>query len=203
VVACEYRRWQARLAATLTKFRDWAEYGPKSRVMRTNAQVRGVARWVCKSVGLAYPGSNPGPATPAQTAPTSDDSGEGLFRSCPAWSGTLRASTGGRVQYGSTVGPGSLAALPDAGGWPEMIYGLRPSCVTGYAGASFLPYVTQAVAELAVPKRITKAGSQPSRADEESRAFSRVPHEGRRRSGKCGRAISRDGWPGERPPQGS
>jgi hypothetical protein len=42
---------------------------PKSHAVHANAQVRASQRVHCKTVGFAYTGSNPVPATPAQTTP--------------------------------------------------------------------------------------------------------------------------------------
>jgi hypothetical protein len=65
-----------------------------------SAQVRtGVTAGVrvhCKSVGSAYEGSNPPPATPGQRPPTCGDAGRGPLSSvrlCPTVSGPSRLST--------------------------------------------------------------------------------------------------------------
>jgi len=52
-------------------------------------QVKAFTPEVCKTVGLAYPGSNPGPAT-SKNQPLTCANGQGLISSRPVVSGQIR-----------------------------------------------------------------------------------------------------------------
>jgi hypothetical protein len=58
---------------------DRVQYGSKSSLITAKLQVRGVERRDCKSVGSAYPGSNPGPATQRIQPLTSPNTVRGCF----------------------------------------------------------------------------------------------------------------------------
>lgn len=76
----------------------------------------------CLSVGLAYPGLNPGPATPAETAPDQHQRGRGLFSSRSVVSDRLQRSTGGCAEYVPAFGVGrSVRSAVDQLGLPEPL----------------------------------------------------------------------------------
>jgi hypothetical protein len=61
-----------------------AEYVPKWIALGVEAQVRACSRAVCKTVGSAYVGSNPTPATRCENAPLAAISrAGGAFFLCP------------------------------------------------------------------------------------------------------------------------
>jgi hypothetical protein len=79
-----------------------------------NKQVRGLYASVCKSVGVAYPGSNPGSATAAKRAPEQRKRCAGALGHSPADCGSLRRTTVAFSQWlptGSFVGSGFRGCL--------------------------------------------------------------------------------------------
>jgi hypothetical protein len=70
-----------------------AKYVPKWAVLATEAQVRPGSRAVCKTVGSAYVGSNPTPATTCENGPLAGMSRLcGPFLLCPAMCHLVAAS---------------------------------------------------------------------------------------------------------------
>ena len=70
------------------------------KVFTASLQVSKHVAAVCKTVGFAYPGSNPGPATTSENSLLiSPCSGEGLVLGCPVASGGNRPATVGPGEY--------------------------------------------------------------------------------------------------------
>ena len=72
------------LARPATRHAAQAEYVPKSPIIAVFAQVKRVGCGVCKTVGSAYVGSNPTPATTCENGPLAGNSRlRGPFPLCP------------------------------------------------------------------------------------------------------------------------
>ena len=75
----------------------------EERELAALSQVSRTMAAVCKTVGFAYPGSNPGPATTSENSLLiSPCSGEGLVFGCPVASGGNRPATAGPGEYVAT-----------------------------------------------------------------------------------------------------
>jgi hypothetical protein len=71
-------RWQPRPRVL------YSEYIPRRAMIEASVQVRACLRNVCKTVGSAYVGSNPTPATRCEDAPLAANSlAGGAFLLCP------------------------------------------------------------------------------------------------------------------------
>jgi hypothetical protein len=68
-----------RMAGAQVCVHDHVQCVPKWQLALTFTQVTVIPPEVCKTVGFAYPGSNPGPATTGRNAPELGRRGYGLI----------------------------------------------------------------------------------------------------------------------------